>query len=140
MDNNHGNIFRTIEEISTLLENETTLLRQRKDHEALALLTQKQALIHKFEEEIQLLLHTKAQQQLNGEEVDQLLPLINELKQLMERNEQALVSAKQRREQILNIYVEAVKDQEKPAAFYTKSGQQRVSGARMPAISVIREI
>lgn len=140
MENLKGNIFRTIEEISLLLDLETAFLDQRQDHEALLLLTQKQELIDRFENEIQDVLTARQENTHSEQDMDQLLPLIDHLKQLMLRNEMALASAKQRREQILNIYVDAVKDHEKPAAFYTKSGHQRISGAKMPAISVVREI
>ncbi len=140
MTNPERNIFHLMEELSNLLREETTLLNQRKDHEALSLLNYKKELIEQFDLEIQNVLRTQGEQEMHGPEKEQWVSLIEHLKELMHLNDVALTSAKQRREQILNIYVDAVKEQEKPAAFYTSSGHQRVSGAQMPALSVIREI
>lgn len=140
METLEGNIFHLMEEIGQLLTEETSLLNQRKDQEALSLLNYKKELMERFDREIEGVLKAQAEQSYKGEGMDQFLPLIHQLKHLMHLNDVALTSAKQRREQILNIYVDAVKEQEKPAAYYTNSGRQRVSGAQMPAISVVREI
>jgi tRNA U34 5-carboxymethylaminomethyl modifying GTPase MnmE/TrmE len=115
-------IITVMRQFEALLVEETHLVENRKFKEAFKCLEEKQHLGQVYAEMSKKLFSQEEISALSCEQIEQIHSASKQLKEVLQRNAQALERAARTQELVVGIYREALKTLQKPVCYYNKQG------------------